>query len=302
MGFEVNRIKLSIGPIAGKKCILISGRKFRTISKTNTGWRPRTNIDNRTKSIGAKIHEFTGTRAPAIIRPVNHMIDPGWAIPGSTQIPLHVGIIGKKLTLAIEGSVILIPETGGDDLPGFSFGINLSDMTKRCLRPLHEMLQGWQQLIFSPDFRNPGMSVIRWDFCLIANNHIQMFTVWCRNDGMRTMLARCISQIFQLHQLIEIIITIGVQDSINSATQRAAPGADHHIEAIKSIAKPLGMTYLWKLGQFRRQRFRVRTDNSSSRFGPDHGISDLLDTLWVNLFTQFRNGETVDTTMLIAYD
>ncbi len=140
MGFEVNGIKFSVGPIAGKKCILVFGWKFRTISKTNTGWRARANIDNRTKSIRAKIHEFPGTCAPAVIRPVNHMVDPGWAVPGSTEIPLHVCIIGKKLTLAIEGSVILIPETGGDDLPGFSFGINLSDMTKGSFRTLHEML------------------------------------------------------------------------------------------------------------------------------------------------------------------
>ncbi len=114
------------------------------------------------------------------------------------------------------------------------------------------------------------MGVIRWDFCLIANNHIQMFTIRCRNDGMRTMLARSISKILQLYQLIKIIITIGVQKSINSATQCTAPGTDHHIEAIEGIAKTLGMTYLWKLGQFRRQWFRFRTDDSFSSFCPDH--------------------------------
>ena len=270
MRFEVHGIKFSIRPVAHKKCILVFGWKFRTISKANTGWRAWANIDNRTESIRAKIHEFPGTCAPAIIRPVNHMVNPGWTVPWSTKIPLHVSIIGKKLTLAIEGSVILIPETGGDDLPGFSFGINLSNMTKGSFGTLHKMLKGWQQLIFSPDFRNPGMGVIRRDFCLIANNHIQMFTIRCRNDGMRTMLARRISKILQLYQLIEIIITIGVQKSINSATQCTAPGTDHHIKAIECIAKTLGMPYLGKLGQFRGHWFRIRTDNSFSSFCPDH--------------------------------
>ena len=71
------------------------------------------------------------------------MIHAGGTIPGCIHVPLHIRIIGKKLTLAVDRSIVLVTKTGGHNFPGFSFRVNLSKMPERSDRALHEILQGW---------------------------------------------------------------------------------------------------------------------------------------------------------------
>ena len=57
------------------------------------------------------------------------MINPRWAVPRRIEIPFHVGVIGEQFAFAIEGGVVLVTKAGGDNLPSFSLGIDLGNMS-----------------------------------------------------------------------------------------------------------------------------------------------------------------------------
>src|SRR5690606_40975789 len=52
------------------------------------------------------------------------MVDPGRSVPGHSKIPLHVRVIGKKITRFVEGDIKTISVTGTDQFPSFALRIN----------------------------------------------------------------------------------------------------------------------------------------------------------------------------------
>ena len=91
----MNGIELSIGPVAYEECVLVFGGKLGPVSETNAGRRSWSHVDDRSKGIATKIHEFSGSGAPTEVRAVDHVVDPGRAVPGGIHVPLHVRVISE---------------------------------------------------------------------------------------------------------------------------------------------------------------------------------------------------------------
>ena len=230
------------------------------------------------------------------------MINPRWAVPRRIEIPFHVGVISEQFAFAIEGCVVLISETSGNNLPSFSLGIDLGNMSKRGLGTFHEMLQRGQKLIFSPHFRNTGMGIISRNFSLVTNDDVEMFAIRGRYNGVRTMLAGRITQRLKLNELVKVVVTIRIKETINATPHGAAARTNHHIEAVESVTDTLCMADLRKLSEFLGQGLRIRSRNAFSSLGPDNRIGDGLDTCGINAFAQLGNGEPVQSAMLITND
>ena len=105
------------------------------------------------------------------------MVNPGGTIPGSIQVPLHIRVIGEKLALLVEGSIILIPEPSSNDLPGLSLGVNPRNVSNRSSCPLHKMLHGRQKLVLAPELRHAGVRIVDGKPRLVSHEYCEAFSI-----------------------------------------------------------------------------------------------------------------------------
>ena len=114
------------------------------------------------------------------------------------------------------------------------------------------------------------------------------------------MLTGRITQRLKLNELVKVVVTIRIKETINATPHGATARTDHHIETVESITDTLCMADLRKLSEFSRQRLGVRSSDTFPGLGSDNRIGDGLDTCGINAFAQLGNGEPVQSAMLIT--
>ena len=135
-------VEFAVGPVTGKKRILIPGRELGSIAKTNSSRGTGADVDHGPEGVSAVVGEFAGTGAPAVVSTVDDMVDSGGTIPGGIQIPFHIGVVSEHLSLAVQGRVVLVAEAGGDHVPGFALGIDSCHVAQWGFGATHKVLQG----------------------------------------------------------------------------------------------------------------------------------------------------------------
>ena len=220
-------VQLSVGPIADEKGILILCGKFGSVPEAYAGGGTGTHVNHGAKGITAIIHEFTGTRAPPELGSVDDVVYPRGAVPGGVHVPFHIRIIGEDFSFPVDCGVVLVAESGGKHFPGFPLGIDLGNMSEWSLGAFHEILQGWKELVFGPQFRDSGMAVILRQLGLVAHHHVEVLAIRSKQDRVRTVLSSGCGEFPDGDDLVELVVLVGVKQSEDSRSRRTGPRIDH---------------------------------------------------------------------------
>ena len=245
LGFQVYGIELTIAPVTDVEGLLVLGREFGTIAKADAGGRAWTDVYHGRQAVGIVDGPLAGSIAPAKFSPADHVAHAGGAVPGRVQIPFHVGVKSEQLALAIEGGIVFIAKTRGDDLPVLAIRVSLGNPAPRRENALHEAttIDPRQQLVLLPDRWHPGNIILR-QCRLIAHHHINRFALGPQHHGVRSMFPSLLLKFFEQRDLIKLVIASGIFQTVE-ATPTVFLAIDCGVETVEGIQQALTMAHVY---------------------------------------------------------
>ena len=158
VGLEVHGVEFSVGPVGDEEGFLIPGGKLRTGSKDNSGGRAGSDVGDGPEAVAVIVRPLHGAIAPAEFGTTDDVVDAGRAVPGSVEVPLHVGVVGEEFAVTVKIDVVLVAESGGDDFPGLAVGVGLADPAAGGEGAFHEAppVDAGKEVVLAPDFRDPA--------------------------------------------------------------------------------------------------------------------------------------------------
>ena len=161
VGLEMDGVELAERPVGDEEGILVLRRELRAVAEDHAGGRSGADVDDRAERVAVVIGPLGGAVAPAELRPADGVVHARGAIPRRVHVPLHVGVVGEDLPVAVEVDVVLVPEAGGDDLPLFPILVRPRDPAARGVDALHEALpvDAGEELVLAPDLGDAGAVV-----------------------------------------------------------------------------------------------------------------------------------------------
>ena len=167
------------------------------------------------------------------------MQDPGGTIPGRTEIPFHIGIIGEHFTGIVEGDVKRIPQSGGDQFPFLALGIRFGDPSPvgfyGVVMTVGVLDEGEQVIQFA--VRDIAVGIHLRDLGEIARQDVEGLPIGRQHHTVGAMLAGSLHG-FQQGDLIELIVSVGVLEAVESAGTLhliVAGMIHHHVETVERI-------------------------------------------------------------------
>ncbi len=217
IGVQVDGVDVAIAPVADEQRILILLGEFGSVAETNPGWRSWSDIDRTAKRIGIVGRPLSGSVSPTELGSADHMIDSRRAIPRCSDIPFHIGVIGKQFAFAIERDVVLVPEPGCDQFHIARIRVDRKNESARS-HPISivpaSIRHSTKQVIFAPVTRHSTAGDIRWQVGVVAGTHQDPFAIGRQNHGVRSMLAAAIEG-QDVFFLVVLIIAVGIGQSPN---------------------------------------------------------------------------------------
>ena len=135
------------------------------------------------------------------------------------------------------------------------------------------------------------MRVILGQLGLVAHHDVEVLAVGSWKNRMRSVFATGCRKFLDRHDLVELIVAVGIKQTEYTGSRYARAGIDHDVKAIEGIAQALGVPDLGKL-------FLGLSWNSRTR--PLGGVGDLLDACGIDVLSCCRNGKAVNATILIT--
>src|SRR5262249_16665219 len=135
---EVESIQLAVAPVAQIERLPVLGRELRAIAERDARRRAGSNVGRRGQAVHRIRTPLAGAVAVAALRAAGDVKDAGGPIPGSVDVPLHVGVVGEELAIAIERDVERVAEADRDQLPSLAVRADAVDMATGCLLAGHE--------------------------------------------------------------------------------------------------------------------------------------------------------------------
>ena len=175
------------------------------------------------------------------------MQDPGRAVPGRTEIPFHIGIISEHLSGIIEGDVEGVPQTRSDQFPAGAFRIHLGDPAAVRFHGVVVSVGILDQREEVIEFavRDIAVGIHLRDLGEVARHDVDGLLVWRQHDAVGAVFAGSL-QVFQQGDLIELVISVGVLQTVKSAGlfQIVVTGVvHHHIQTVEGVEQSLGVTH-----------------------------------------------------------
>jgi hypothetical protein len=125
---EVQRVQLSIAPVAQIESILILVGKLRAVAKHYARRRARPDVGDRRQAVDVIRGPFARAIAIAKVAAAYRVQDARGAIPRQVDVPLHVRVVGEQLAVAIEGDIERIAIAHRDQIPFLAVGADAADV------------------------------------------------------------------------------------------------------------------------------------------------------------------------------
>ena len=137
------------------------------------------------------------------------------------------------------------------------------------------------------------MGVTLGQLGLVAHYDVKVLAVGSGKNRMRSVFASRGGKFLDRHDLVELIVTVGIEQAEHSGSGYTGAGIDHDVKTVEGIAQALSVPDLGKLFLgFRR----------TSHTGPLGGVGDLLDACGIDVLARCRNGKAVNPSVLITDD
>ena len=259
----MDRVHRAERPVAGEQRLLVLLRKRRAVAEGNADRRPGADVDERRQAVGKRGRPLAAAAPPAQVAAAGRMVDPRGAVPGSAEIPLHVGVVQEEFAVGIEGHVVGVAIPGRPDFPRPAVGIGARHVTAGG-----EQANGMpvgvphprNDLILIPVRRQPAGAIGRElhpplistdaphrqrlgdvgdrerQLGVVAAEHEQPLAVGRQQHGVRAMLARTL-ETAELLDRIGHVVTVGIRHPVEAAAGTAI--ADD-VERIKRPEQSLG--------------------------------------------------------------
>ena len=91
-----------------KKRLLILRRELRPVAEADAGRRAGADVDDRRQAVGVVGRPLAGAVAPAELAAAGRQADARRPVPRRVDVPLHVGVVGEQVAVAVEGGVVLV--------------------------------------------------------------------------------------------------------------------------------------------------------------------------------------------------
>ena len=88
------------------------------------------------------------------------MVDPRWAIPGSSDVPLHIGVVREDVAVKVEGEIKLVAISIAKHLEVFAIWIDRCNVTTRGENAFGVPVgvpEARQKMVFTPGFSTSDM-------------------------------------------------------------------------------------------------------------------------------------------------
>ena len=124
---EMDGVNGGEGPIADEECILIFFGKPGAVSENDSRGRGRANVDDGRHAILVVFGPFGSPAPPAEFSSADEVANAGWAIPGRSQVPFHIGVKGEQVSGAVIGEVECVAKATTDEFALASIGKETHD-------------------------------------------------------------------------------------------------------------------------------------------------------------------------------
>ena len=143
------------------------------------------------------------------------MADARGAVPRRVEVVLHVGVVGEKFTVAVEGGIEDVAESGGEDLEILAIGGDAINRAAGAHGVAHEAAavgHSRKQMIFAPVLREKrGAELSEGGF--VADDEEEGFAVGRGDDGVDAVIAAGL-HLAEVLDVVERVIVFGAGDAI----------------------------------------------------------------------------------------
>ena len=212
------------------------GGKFRVGSRDYAGGATGSDVDHRTNGVGEVFPPLLGGRSPTAFTSGDAVVDTGGAIPRSTDVPFHVGIVDKEFAVAVQGKVDWVAVAHVQEFTFLAVRADLEYPTSGCF-PISIVPVGviLQEVVVLPVIPDAGLLVFR-GLSHVSRYDVEAFAVRRDHDGVRSVFA---APIHRGNDFSRSQIAVG-QDF--GPTQDAIA---HHVKVVEGVEHtPLGGLYV----------------------------------------------------------
>ena len=157
------------------------------------------------------------------------MVDTGGAIPGSSDVPFHVGIVYEELAVAVQGEVNRVAVAHVEDFPFLTVGADFQDPTPGGLASSVVSIGiVLQKVVVLPVITNAGLLILR-QAGHVSRYDVEAFAVGRDYDGVWSVFPAPIHWGNDLR---------GAQVAVVQHLGPAQDAVAHHIEMIESVEHP----------------------------------------------------------------
>ena len=166
------------------------------------------------------------------------MVDPRGTIPGSPNVPFHIGVVGENVAVDVERKIVLVPVAVAEHLKVLTVRIDLCDVTARRENSLGVSIgipEAREQVIFRPRFLAAHMVDDFRRFGVIARVEVDRLSIRRKLQAVRAMLAAPDERYDEL-VLVKLAVPRGVGETMDALL---IPFVHHGVQAAKRIQEPV---------------------------------------------------------------
>ena len=140
------------------------------------------------------------------------MVDARRHIPRRSQVPFHVGIVGEKLAIGVEGDVVLVAETTGDEFHTLALRVGFTNVSARredALGVAVSIPHPGDEMVLAYRDRAAEIEVFR-EFRMVAVHEVDRLPIRAEDDAVSAMFAAALAFADQL-RLVELVVAVSVR-------------------------------------------------------------------------------------------
>src|SRR5690606_37315402 len=167
----------------------------------------------------------------------------GGPIPWHSEIPLHVRVVDKQLTVFVESHIEGIAIPSADQLPALSQGVDFRDPSSgshAVIGVASRVFNQRRHIVFLPDRREPVG--VHWrNIGVVSRNHIKRFPVWCQYDAVWVMLTLAV-ELFEHGDGVVMVVAFSILEPVEASAffkTIVAVMDDHYVQNNKRVQQTL---------------------------------------------------------------
>ena len=205
------------GPIEDVDRILVLRRELRAEAGEHARRAARADVDRGRQAVLVVVRPLARSIAPAELASAHHVVHPRGPVPGSAEVPLHVGVVGKEVARRIEGQIVGIAVADADHLPVLSVRREAAHVAAGRHHPAGVPARiglPRKEVILAPHLRHAVVIDLAGQLGVVAGNEVDPLAVGRRHERVRSVLAPAVCGHDEL-LVVQSPVSIGVGELVD---------------------------------------------------------------------------------------